>query len=244
MIYVTGYDGFIGREVMKFLPDAIGISKDLNQLTSEDFPNVTKVLHLAAAGVQAKNRNWEECFEVNVLGASNLLESLKGYNVPVVMARSFMEDAKIWDNPYFSTKRFSYDLSKRHSNVRFVKIFHVYGPEMDGVLKYAKDCLLAGSPATFGSGLGQRDWIHVSDAARGIVAALSGNYDYDIGTGKLTSLRSVIEMMKEISGSSSKLIFDPARDRNDTDVLLKAENLPVGWSPEFSLTRGLAELMA
>lgn len=252
-VLVTGANGFIGQEVaLKLKNEGASIhpsSFEKFDVFDPKIPSsVSSVIHLAAAGVAAKNRSWEQCLTTNIIGTVNLINALP--DIPIVVGRSFMEDAMshgsdLWNDPYFSSKTISSILLKGYKNIRFARIFHVYGKNMDGVLRYAAKCLKQEETATFGSGIAFRDWIHVSDAAEGIISLLkeSRSGEWDIGTGTMTSLREVLETLKSMSSSKSSFIFDPSRDRADTNVKIVASKFPSSWRPKIEIKDGLKSLL-
>lgn len=91
-ILVTGYSGFIGRNlIVKLLKkyDIIGLSniststlgitkirKDIRKLSTHDIPkDISYIVHLAAlSDISYCHDNPSECFDVNVRGTQNLLE--------------------------------------------------------------------------------------------------------------------------------------------------------------------------
>jgi UDP-glucose 4-epimerase len=91
-----------------------------------------------------------------------------------------------------------------------------------------------------------RDFIHVSDLARGHVAAIAtgtntksapGFHTINLGTGNGSSVRDIVDTMQAVSG---KLIRTKATERRDGDVGIciadpgKAERL-LGWKPQKTL---------
>ena len=92
-----------------------------------------------------------------------------------------------------------------------------------------------------------RDYIHVSDVARGIVTALNrGNTGeaYNISSGIGTSNIEILQMLNNYTGINSRLTILPKR-KIDVDVnildnskLIKETN----WKPTISITDGIVEM--
>ena len=220
------------------------------------------VAHLAAAGVKASSRNWRDAFEVNVGGTMKLLSAMKRNatkNPRLVVTRSFYErvlhqEPELRNNAYIATKSVSTDLIKAWSRdykgpVCFATLFQIYGPGDDrgSVLTYAAHQLAAGQTAQFGSGAGVRDWLYVDDAASAIMALLkavnTGVNEWDVGSGQLASLRSMVETMAVIADVSRDLLdFNPARDRADLALHLAAERKPPSWKPMVPVEEGLRRI--
>jgi nucleoside-diphosphate-sugar epimerase len=250
------------------LPEQAGCTQVRGDITQDawvdriPWTEIGTVFHLAAAGVKASRRSWAETLEVNVVGTQRLLNILisRAAQAPQLIATgTFYEDSlatnlALRENPYISTKAAAAKLVLNWSKiykgpVRLAKVFQCYGPGDDpgSVLSYAARNLMAGTSATFGSGLGQRDWIHLNDAVSALVACSFDNSGgvarYDIGTGELHSLREAIETLKDLSASTSELTFDPAKDRPDVGIALKARSLPPAWQPSMTFTQGLKTLI-
>jgi UDP-glucose 4-epimerase len=222
------------------------------------------VAHLAAAGVKASSRNWRDAFEVNVGGTMKLLSAMKRNatkNPRLVVTRSFYErvlhqEPELRNNAYIATKSVSTDLIRAWSRdykgpVCFATLFQIYGPGDDrgSVLTYAAHQLAAGQTAHFGSGVGVRDWLYVDDAASAIMALLEadtkGVSEWDIGSGRLASVQSMVETMSGITGvSRDLLVFDPAMDRADLNLHLAAECMPPSWKPVIPVEEGLRRIWA
>jgi nucleoside-diphosphate-sugar epimerase len=285
-ILLTGATGFIGRHVLNLLLKeghvVFALSRSLvthsagvgrlktviGDLASGDgfdqvpWADLDVVVHLAASGVKASRRLWNEGLAVNVVGTQRLLTAIsqRATRSPkVFIARTFYEHltAKmpaLLENPYIATKQAGSELAlmwaKNYSgNVVVGTFFQVYGPGDDAgnVLSYAARELKACRPATFGSGRGLRDWIYITDAAAAVVAAINtegkGVNELDIGSGKLVSIRAMIEHLIAVSGVvDAHTIFDAARDRSDNEATATALKLPANWSIRMPIGDGLLNL--
>jgi UDP-glucose 4-epimerase len=243
----------------------IEVSGDLMEddwVNEVPWDRIDAVAHLAAAGVKASSRNWRDAFEVNVGGTMKLLAAMKRNATKrprLIVTRSFYErvlhqEPELRNNAYIATKSVSTELIKAWSRdykgpVCFATLFQIYGPGDDrgSVLTYAAHQLAAGQTAQFGSGIGVRDWLYVDDAASAIMALLKAETDgvseWDVGSGQLASLRSMVEAMTVIAGVRNDLLdFDPARDRADLTLHLAAERMPPAWKPAVTAEEGLRRI--
>jgi UDP-glucose 4-epimerase len=92
-----------------------------------------------------------------------------------------------------------------------------------------------------------RDYIHVSDVARGIVAALDhGNAGavYNIGTGRGTSNLEIIEILRQLASSEKMEVRHQIRAARIFDVeanVLDSESLQriSGWKPRIPVDEGI-----
>jgi len=131
-----------------------------------------------------------------------------------------------------------------------VRIFNTYGSRMrphDGraIPTFLRQALANRPITVFGNGSQTRSFCYVSDLIRGIIAlAQSGYHDpVNIGNPDEFTLLELAEAVKELSGSSSEIVFealpedDPKQRR--PNIALARELL--GWSPEIGLRDGLRQ---
>ncbi len=127
---------------------------------------------------------------------------------------------------------------------------NVYGPRQDGtgeagVVAITATRLIAGLPAViFGDGLQTRDFVFVEDVADATIAALHGRRAgaVNVGTGRETSVRDVVEGLVELTGSSAGIQFEPGRAGEVRRAALDATRAHrwLGWRAQTSLMDGLA----
>ena len=130
------------------------------------------------------------------------------------------------------------------------RFFTVYGPagrpDMS-VFKFVRAIAEGESLTLFGDG-GERDFTHVDDVARGVVAGLRplGHEIINLGGGKPATVGSIIEIIESVLGRKAtiKITDRPAADVDSTwaDVS-KAERL-LGWRPEIELETGISGVVS
>jgi dTDP-glucose 4,6-dehydratase len=130
-----------------------------------------------------------------------------------------------------------------------VRIFNTYGSRMrphDGraIPTFLRQALDGRALTVFGDGSQTRSFCFVADLIRGIIALAESGYHepVNIGNPDEFTLLELAEIIRELTGSSSELVFEalPVDDpkQRKPDITLAAELL--GWSPEVSLREGLA----
>ena len=159
---------------------------------------------------------------------------------------------------YDESKRFAESMTMAYHrfhgvDVRIVRIFNVYGPTMrhdDGraVSNFITQAL-AGKPITvYGDGSQTRSFCYVDDEVRGFLALLDGPVTgpVNIGNPDEFTIRELADMVLELTGSSSELVFeplptdDPTRRRPDITLARTA----LGWGPKVPLREGLPPTIA
>jgi dTDP-glucose 4,6-dehydratase len=156
---------------------------------------------------------------------------------------------------YDEAKRFSEALTVACADTwgvsaGIVRIFNTYGPGMnpyDGriVSTFARQALGNEAITVHGDGSQTRSLCHVSDTVRGILlmAASEHRGPINLGSPDERTVRELAELIRDLSGSSSRLAFgdawpdDPKRRCPD---ISQARAL-LGWQPRVSLSEGLAD---
>jgi dTDP-glucose 4,6-dehydratase len=130
------------------------------------------------------------------------------------------------------------------------RIFNTYGPRMrphDGraIPTFLRQALANRPITVYGEGSQTRSFCYVADQIRGLMAlAESGYHDpVNIGNPDEFTLLELAETVKEVTGSSSEIVFEalPTDDprQRQPDISLARELLH--WSPEVSLPEGLQQ---
>jgi len=120
-----------------------------------------------------------------------------------------------------------------------------------GFIATAIGCILKGIPVQiFGDGSTVRDYIHVSDVASGILAALESGVSgeiYNIGTGIGTSNLEILDALEPLAAQEGYKVKREFKEARGVDVLynvLDSSKLMnrTGWKPVISLEEGLARV--
>ena len=149
---------------------------------------------------------------------------------------------------YIHLFRHSYNLEPL-----ILRISNLYGEGQDptrpqGIISTLFDRLLRKkSIPIWGDGSIVRDYVHVKDGARAFLLALRyrGKENvFNIGTGKGTSIRQLLDLAEEISGRRPKIKWMNSRNldvpRNVLDANRARTHLK--WKPEIKLKSGLQQM--
>jgi dTDP-glucose 4,6-dehydratase len=103
---------------------------------------------------------------------------------------------------------------------------------------------LANRPITvFGDGSQTRSFCYVSDTIRGLIALAESSYHdpVNIGNPDEFTLLELAEIIKELTGSSSEIVFEalPVDDPKQRQPDISLARKLLGWSPEVPLREGL-----
>lgn len=232
------------------------------------------IVHLAARSSVAESLGARELYErVNVAGTCTLFAAATAAKVGrVVFAASssaYGDHAAPHDesmeprpmSPYAATKvageRMVRELAETGGvDAVALRFFNVYGPRQDPNSAYAAviarfmSRIAAGQPLTvYGDGLQTRDFVHVSDTARAVVAAIDaahplGGAVANIGTGRAVSVLALARLAGAVLGKPAAIEHQPARDgevRDSVAATGRALGL-IGFRAGVRLEDGLATL--
>jgi len=144
-----------------------------------------------------------------------------------------------------------FDYHRYHNlNIRVIRIFNTYGPNMnpnDGrvVSNFIMQALKGESITIYGNGSQTRSFCYVDDLIDGIIRMMNGSDSFigpvNLGNPTEFTVEELAEMVKQLIGSKSKLIFNPLPQddpvKRKPDITLAKQQL--NWEPKVNLEDGL-----
>lgn len=234
------------------------------------------VYHLAARVLVAESILYpREYNDVNVGGTVALLEAMRDVGVPrLVFASSGAIYGVQTQQPVSETMppnpRSPYAVSKLSAEYYVhtigslwgtmtvaLRIFNAYGPgqpilpsHSPVVSRFLYQALGGGSLVIFGNGEQTRDFVHVDDVVRALIAALTADNvarrTINIGSGEESSISLVAEQVLALTDSSSNIIYSPVESggvmRMQANLTLARQLL--GYQPQVTLKEGLRRTLA
>jgi len=196
----------------------------------------------------------------NLLSTVNLLNAACLADMPRVVIAGSMEELDPADSssspasPYAAAKTASRVYARLFYGlyglpVVHLRIFMVYGPgqlDTTKLIPYVTTALLRGERPRLTSGTREIDWIYVDDVVAAFIAAAhSPGADgkvLDVGSGRLITIRSLVEDLTHLIGAPVGPLFGALSDRplevRRVADLARTETL-LGWRPQTSLETGL-----
>ena len=198
-------------------------------------------------------------FQANLTSTINLLVgAVEGGCQRVVLAGSCEAPLPAGEqtlcSPYAATKWCSAGYADMfralfHLTVLVPRIFITYGPgpqDIRKIIPYTILSMLRGEGPKLSSGRRMVDWIYVDDVVEGLIRAASSTVSapstFDLGSGSLVSIRSLVNQISEIIDNGTEPKFGALPDRPlehervaDTSFLERT----FGWKPATSLDDGL-----
>lgn len=176
-------------------------------------------------------------------------ESYRGCVNPIGLRACYDEGKRCAETLFFDYHR------QNGVNIRVVRIFNTYGPHMhpyDGrvVSNFIIQAINNQNITIYGDGSQTRSFCYVDDLIDGFIKLMAAPDDVtgpiNIGNPGEFTIKQLAEMVIELTGSSSKLIYMPLPKDDPTQrkpvIDLAREKL--GWEPKVPLREGLAKTIA
>jgi len=232
------------------------------------------VFHFAALWLLQCHEYPRSAFDVNVRGTFNVMEACVKKGVKRLVSSSSasvygdaLQEPMTEDHPY-NNKNF-YGATKIAGEAMLHAFHHrygldyvglrymnVYGPRQDyhgayiAVIMKMLDAIDKGeSPTIMGDGSEAFDFVAVEDCGLANVCAMKSDAtdgNYNVGTGKRTSLKELAELLIELTGSSKPINYAPrsqatlVRNRIGCPKRASAE---IGFTSTIDLKEGLKRLI-
>lgn len=105
-----------------------------------------------------------------------------------------------------------------------------------------------GTVNLWGTGTPLREFLHVDDLASALVVLVqryAGEIPVNIGSGEEISIAGLADLMKDVTGFSGAIRFDPTKPDGTPRKLLDSGRMrALGWSPSVKLEDGLRQTYA
>ena len=226
------------------------------------------VVHFAAESHVDRSISGARAFyETNVIGTHQLLESARSRSVArfihvstdevygTIPLGSWREDHLLEPNSPYSSSKAASDLAALAYHrtygldVCVTRCSNNYGPRQypEKVIPLFVTNLFDGlSVPLYGDGLNVRDWLHVDDHCRGVLAVLEGGRAgeiYNIGGGTELTNRELTARLLDLCGADASSI-EPVADRLGHDRRYSVDwtkiHTELGYAPQVDFAEGLA----
>ncbi|MCK6605977.1 MAG: SDR family oxidoreductase [Ignavibacteriaceae bacterium] len=228
------------------------------------------VHHLAALiSVPESVLNPRLCVEINIQGLLNVLEAARDNNVKKLIhisSAAVYGDSPVSPKsvrmrpvpktPYGITKldgEYYLSLFTREYGMKTTSLrcFNVFGPRQDPNSQYAaaipmfiQKALLGEDIIIYGDGKQTRDFVYVKDVVHANILAVKSDIPdgvFNVGCERIISINELAELIIEITGSKSRIVFRPERlgDIKHSIASIVETKDALGYEPQFELIDGL-----
>jgi UDP-glucuronate 4-epimerase len=170
------------------------------------------------------------------------------------------EEARADDpaSPYAATKRAAelvasaLALAAPEASVAALRFFTVYGPRQRpemAITRFCRAALRGDAVPLFGDGSMRRDFTHVDDITRGVLAAADaaprGFRVYNLGSSSPVDLATLLALIGEVAGRAVPAVATavPLGDVEATFADTSRARGELGWAPRIPLRDGLRTVM-
>jgi UDP-glucose 4-epimerase len=262
----------LARGSRELLPDDREIDLVVGDIRDPDavaraLRGVDLVIHLAAFGSVVESvADPVENFEINVRGTFEMLRGAAAAGVERFVFAStggaimgdqpppIDESSLPWPiSPYGASKlcgeaymhAFAGSFDIRPVALRFANVYGPYSSHKKGVItRFIRAALAGGTFEIFGDGNASRDFLHVDDLCRGILAAADSDLSDEVlhlASEKETTINELAQLIIELAGAEVEIVHHPKRagevERNFARAARAKEAL--GWEPQLPLREGM-----
>lgn len=195
------------------------------------------VFHFAALWLLQCHDFPRAAFDVNIRGTFNVLEACMHNGVSRLVYSSsasvygdaveepMTEDHPHRNNNFYGATKIAGEAMAHALHHRYglpyvgLRYMNVYGPRQDyrgayiAVIMKMLDSIDRGEPVTiYGDGTQAYDFIHAEDCAVANVQAMKADTVdeyYNVGTGVRTSIKELSELVVELTGGQSQIVYEP-----------------------------------
>lgn len=269
---VTGATGFIGQHLVVRLQgcghNVRGVGGRNGDValasTWKSFPKTNVVVHLASRTFVPDS--WDDpvgFVQTNVCGTLNALEYCMRHDAQLIFLSSYLygtspllpvsEHAPLAPtNPYALSKKLAEDTCQFYANSREVSVtvlrpFNIYGPQQSNrfLIPELIEQLHRCSEITVNDLSPKRDYLFIDDLIDAIISAADrqkGYQVFNIGSGKSYSVAEIIQVIKDVSGSTMPVKSQNTPRSNelmDTRADITAAHDALGWAPRVDIKEGI-----
>jgi UDP-glucose 4-epimerase len=228
---------------------------------------VDLVIHLAAFGSVVESvTDPVENFEINVRGTFEMLRGAADAGVERFVFAStggaimgdqeppIDEGSLPWPiSPYGASKlcgeaymhAFAGSFGMRPVALRFANVYGPYSAHKKGVItRFIRAALAGGTFEIFGDGEASRDFLHVDDLCRGIIAAAGSDLSDEVlhlASGTETTINELARLILDLVGSDVEIVHRDKRAGEVERNFARADRARdvLGWQPQLSLRDGM-----
>lgn len=206
------------------------------------------VVHLAAyVPLERKFDDLEKSININIKGSANLANLLKGGTTFILASTTEIYNP----HTFYALSKISAEkfleaiCNKRGIRLVSLRFASIYGPGEKihrATPNFIRSAVTGGDITIFGDGKEKRSFLYIEDAVQAIEKAILYGKEgvFDISSEEAVSILGLAKLIKKISGSKSKIIFQP-REKEKINLVFSAKKAKreLKFRPKFRLADGI-----
>jgi|SRR3989344_2186328 len=242
------------------------------KLVEQSVDGIDTIFHLAAKiTIQDSFRKQKEFKNINSYQTYNLLKSAQKKRIRKFI---FSSSAAVYGDSKklplceikkpipisplgktkFEAERYCALFKKKGMDVIIYRFFNVYGPgqnpnHLNVIPGFIKKILSNEPPIIYGDGYQTRDFVYIDDVIESCIAGLkkekNNNFIFNIGSGKETSINSLLEILSKLLNKKQKVKYFNKRKgdiKRSLACICQAQRY-LKFKPKESLTDGLSKVI-
>jgi len=250
-VFVTGYAGFIGRNLTPRLKDWVGYTGnilDKAELTKQ-MKGCTVVVHLAG---KFNGPDSNLIYTTNIVGAANVVQAMHENGIKKIIFTSSVGAAERFNNAYDDSKFIVEKIVQDESlDTTILRLSNLYGKDQkDKLITLLLRGFKKGRVDITGDGHQSRDLVYIDDVVDAILKSIKKpgyRSSIDIGGGRSYSILEIVELISHLLNKQAivKFVDFPkyTKDMRISRVNLNLARKYLNYKPKYSLGRGLRKLI-
>ena len=256
-ILVTGANGYLARNLIESFSShnvfELTRANNTKEFIKQTSPDV--VVHTICS-YGRKGESISEIYDSNLFVGIKLLETVKELDKPVTFINcgtSLDKETNLYSISKTQLVEFGEFISNDGLQFINMNLEHFYGKDApNNFLSFVvKECL-ANNDIPLTAGTQCRDFIYIDDVCSAFNTIVDNRNNLqafeniDVGTGISTPVRTVVELIKELTKSTSELGFGeiPLREGDVAEMKADTSKLTsLGWQQRYTLKNGLSKIL-
>ena len=227
--------------------------------------NVDIVINLVAHSLVSSIEGPTKNAEVNIIGLLNILEACRINKIKKLIftsASSLIGEPQTFhvDENHIAIPKTAYGITKLSSehylrlyselyglDYVIFRFFNIYGPyQKNGLIPTLYNRIINNQPLTiFGEGDQVRDYVYIEDIItffeKACISEITNNSIYNMGTGKGTTIKEIIEILTKTLQIEPKIEYKPLRPGEIGNFVSDVSHLKSSFGnvPETTVVEGL-----
>lgn len=246
-VFITGYKGFIGRNVTPKLKNWVGYTGDIldKKALIKQMAGCDTVLHLAGI---FNGPDSNSIYITNLVGTANVIQAMHENKISKIVFTSSVGAEERFYNAYDDSKFIAEKIVQDKSlDTTILRLSNLYGKDQkDKLVTLLLEGFKKGQVKVTGDGLQTRDLVYIDDVVSAIINSLKVGgckKPIDIGYGKSYNILQIVNLISNVLNKKVKIKFIKfpryVKDMRVSKVDLRLAKKILNYHPKFDILEGL-----